>query len=234
MLNSDTTAKALVMYMNSRTSRLDLTSHDVVATATDGEFALGAGRAFSQEDKESLIDILLNVESTIDFLNPRILVKSRTHLVWFNPPQVIDVMFRDVSYKAPIPGLVYIALAGGRLRCFAYKGKGRPHQETKLYQVPLGNVYSNGSFCTGNVQTPKDHSVASIEGWENFVLRCTNTHKGGVTVIRGADTTEAIIEFYKDLSESNAKAFPAAKLVPLMNGRVHVGLLEAVCKDATQ
>lgn len=234
MLSPDIKAKALIMYHNIRTHRLDLTSHDVVETDNAGEFTLGAGRAFSHEDKESLVDILMNVDTDVEFLNPRILVKSRSLLVWYTPPQIIDVQFKEVTHTAPIPGLVYIVRADGSLRCFAYKGK-RPNECTKLYRAPLGNVYSDGSFCTGNAKKPKDNAVASIEGWENFVLRCTNTHLGAVAVLRNVDHSEAaLIDFYKGLSESGAKSFPAARLAPVIKNGTHLELKPALFMETIQ
>lgn len=235
MLSTDTKAKALIMYHNVRTHRLDLTSHDVIETDSEGEFTLGAGRAFSLEDKETLVDILMNSETEVEFLNPRILVKSRSLLVWYTPPQVIDVQFKAVSHTAPIPGLVYIVRADGSLRCFAYKGK-RPNEHSKLYRAPLGNVYSDGSFCTGNAAKPKDNSVASIEGWENFVLRCTNTHLGQVAVLKNVEhTEEALIDFYKTLSESGAKSFPASRLAPvIVSYGEHLELKPALSMETIQ
>lgn len=213
MLNQDVEASALLIYRNTNTGRLDMTSHEVMAAPDDGRYTLGAGRAFSEHDKEALVDILLNTESTLEFLDTKILIKSRTHLVWFTPPQHIDVLFKEAMYNAPIPGLVYIAQLGKPLRCYAFKGKARPTPETPLFYVPMGNVYRDGTFCVGNVKVPKDNSIASIPGWEQFVLQCTNTHAGGTKVLNGNSSFEDLQELYKKLNESKSKSFPAAKLV---------------------
>jgi PRTRC genetic system protein B len=215
MLNHDVEASALLVYRNKQTGRMDMTSHEVMAAPDAGRFTLGAGRAFSAEDKEVLVDILLNTDGSIDFLDTKILVKCRTHLVWYNPPQKIDVQFKGAMYNAPIPGLVYIAQFGKPLRCYAFKGKARPTPNTPLFYVPMGNMYSSGQFCSGNVQLPKDNSISSIEGWERFVLQCTNTHANGADVLKGIPTYEGMEAFYKGLSDRNAKTFPDAKLVPV-------------------
>ncbi len=215
MLNQDIEASALLIYRNKNTGRLDMTSHEVMASPENGRYTLGAGRAFSEHDKVSLVDIMLNAESTLEFLDTKILVKSRTHLVWYTPPQHIDVLFKEATYNAPIPGLVYIAQLGKPLRCFAFKGKARPTPETPLFYVPMGNMYRDGTFCVGNVKVPKDNSIASIPGWEQFVLQCTNTHAGSVNVLKDSDTFEGLQKFYKGLNESKAKVFPAAKLIPV-------------------
>lgn len=213
MLNSDVTARALLAFHHTKTQRLDFTTHEVIKSPVEGQFTLGAGRAFSEEDKESLIDLLLNVDADIEFIDTRILVKSRRVLVWYNPPQVIDVLFKGVTHTAPIPGLIFIA-THGKLRCYAYKGKARPTPDTKLFFAPLGNMYESGSFCTGNCVVPKDNSLSSIQGWEQFVLRCTNTHTGAAKVLKTPVGYEQVIEFYKHLGETGAKAFPVTELMP--------------------
>lgn len=224
MLNSDVSARALLAFHHKQTGRLDVTSHEVMASSTEGQYTLGAGRAFSIEDKETLIDLLLNVDTDIEFIDTRILVKSRRMLVWYNPPQRVDVLFKGVSYEAPIPGLVYVA-SGGVLRCYAYKGKSRPTPDTKLFYAPLGNMYQSGSFCTGNCDVPKDNSISSIPGWERFVLQCVNTHTGGIAVLStlakapaSSNKYQLLMDFYKNLSDSGAKSFPATELMPV-NGK---------------
>ncbi|WP_409286974.1 PRTRC system protein B [Pseudomonas guariconensis] len=227
MLNQNIKAQALIAYHHTKSGRLDFTSHQVVEASEVGQFTLGAGRAFTEEDKQSLIDILLNVEETIEFIDTRILVKSRRLLVWYNKPQIINVLFKGESYQAPIPGLIFIA-TDGPLRCYAFKGKARPAAETKLFYVPLGNMYSNGGFCTGNCDTPKDNSVSSIPGWERFVLQCVNTHDGGVRVLKSCNSYDEMVAFYKQLAESNAKQFPAKELMPAQHQYEHLTLGTAI------
>ncbi|MCU9528514.1 PRTRC system protein B [Pseudomonas mosselii] len=212
MLNSQVKARALLAFHHLKTGRLDFTSHEVIEAPAEGVYTLGAGRAFSEEDKEGFIDILLNVEAEIEFIDTRVLVKSRTMLVWYNAPQVIDIHFQGAIHTAPIPGLIYIATPG-KLRCFAYKGKARPKPETKLYLAPLGNMYKSGSFCTGNCDVPKEHNIASIPGWERFVLHCTNTHMGTKTLKTPTEYKE-VIAFYENLSDTKAKSFPSSELMP--------------------
>ena len=226
MLNNDVTARALIAFHHTKTNRLDFTSHEVINSPVEGGFTLGAGRAFSEEDKETLVDLLLNIDAGIEFIDTRILIKSRSLLAWYNPPQVIDVLFRDSVHKAPIPGLIFIA-SQGKLRCFAFKGKGRPTPDTKLFLAPMGNMYSSGSFCSGNCDVPKDNTIASIPGWERFVLQCVNTHMG-IKVLKTPTNYEEDIAFYKMLSDTSAKNFPAAQLLPMLAKGVQLTLKDAV------
>ncbi|WP_421527015.1 PRTRC system protein B [Pseudomonas brenneri] len=227
MLNSEIKAQALLAFHHTKSGRLDFTTHQVIATAEMGQYTLGAGRAFTEEDKESLIDLLLNVEGGIEFIDPCILVKSRRMLVWYHQPQVINVLFKEEAHTAPIPGLIFIATPG-KLRCYAFKGKARPTPHTKLFYAPLGNMYTNGSFCTGNCDTPKDNALASIPGWERFVLECTNTHTGGTQVLRSASTYQEMVGFYKRLADAAAKDFPTKELIPVPGEPNHLTLQDAL------
>lgn len=227
MLNKEVTARALLAFQHKTTGRLDFTSHAVIPAPVEGGFTLGAGRAFSEEDKETLLNLLMNMDPGLEFIDTRILVKSRSVLVWYNGPQVIDVLFKGASYKAPIPGLIYMA-SGGVLRCFAFKGKARPTPNTKLYYAPMGNMFQNGSFCTGNCDVPKDNSIASIPGWERFVLQCVNTHMGGAQVLKSAHNYNDVIAFYQGLEASGAKNFPAAELMAVKVKGDHLNLKAAI------
>ncbi|MCT7340363.1 hypothetical protein P4126_31755 [Pseudomonas aeruginosa] len=134
-----------------------------------------------------LIDLLREEEPSIEFLPENLLVRGRNKLVWYTAPQVLEIPFRGEIIKAPIPGLIY--LAGGVLRCYAYKGKSRPTPETELHFAPLGNTYNNGTFCSGNVNLPREILIENIPTWQRFVLESTNTHGGGVTPSRASRTS---------------------------------------------
>ena len=231
MLNQEIKAQALLAYHHTKSDRLEFTVHPVIEAANKGTFTLGAGRAFSEEDKENLIDIMLNVDSEVEFIDLRILVKSRQMLVWYNPPQKTEISFKSSDFSGNIetliPGLIFIATPG-KLRCYSYKGKSRPTPDTKLYWAPLGNMYESGSFCTGNCDTPKDNSIASIAAWERFVLECTNTHTGNVQVLKSASGFKQMVEFYQALSSGETKSFPARELVPMPSKKSHQTLRAAL------
>lgn len=231
MLNQEIKAQALLAYHHTKSDRLEFTVHPVIEAANKGNFTLGAGRAFSEEDKENFIDIMLNLDSEVEFIDLRILVKSRQMLVWYNPPRKSEISFKSSAFSGNIdtiiPGLIFIATPGN-LRCYSYKGKSRPTPDTKLYWAPLGNMYKNGSFCTGNCETPKDNSIASIPEWERFVLECTNTHTGNVQVLKSASNLEQMIGFYQALSCADARSFPARELIPMPCKSSHQTLGDAL------
>ncbi|MGG6987377.1 UNVERIFIED_CONTAM: hypothetical protein P3D65_29290 [Pseudomonas aeruginosa] len=206
MLSEKVECRAMLIHRHVEPHRLDITSHEVLPLEGGKTFTLGAGRAFSSLDKEVLIDLLREEEPSIEFLPENLLVRGRNKLVWYTAPQVLEIPFRGEIIKAPIPGLIY--LAGGVLRCYAYKGKSRPTPETELHFAPLGNTYNNGTFCSGNVNLPREILIENIPIWQRFVLESTNTHGGGVIPLKGIKDFKELVQFYRDLSAKQAKKFP--------------------------
>ena len=233
MFHEQISSKALLVHHHTKTGRLDLISHEVLALEGGKQFTLGAGRAFSASDKEALLNLLQEESGEAEFIDPSILVRGRNLIVWYTPRQVLDIPFPNEMIRAPLPGLIYVAQAGVELRCFAFKGSNRPTLDTELFYPPLGNVYSGGTFCSGNVHLPREIELSNIPQWQRFVLESTNTHQGGLCPIKGLDSFAKLIQFYRDLSCK--KTFPAAKLVPVLrrqNMKV-LSLREAVTQEAT-
>lgn len=213
MLNDNIQTRALLVHHHTTTNNIDVTTHTVMDLG-GGQFTLGAGRAMSLLDKESLVALLLNEEGKGEFLDESILVSSRSTLCWYRKPSIAEIPFHGARVKSVIPGLIFIAVAGARLRCFAYKGKGRPSATTELYYAPFGNVYKQGDFCTGNASVPTTITKSNIPAWEGFVLDATNTHSGAVNPVIGVDDIQQLQSFYEALAASGAKAFPNRSLRP--------------------
>lgn len=231
MISNETTSKAMLIHHHAQTGQVNVTSHDVLAIEGGKGFVLGAGRAFSEHDKRSLVELLLNEQPQIEFVPSNLVVRGRGCLVWYVVPQVIDVPFPEATIKAPLPGLIFCAVEGKPLRCFAYKGNKRPEPSTPLFYAPLGNVYQDGNFCTGNVKLPQEVLVENIPTWERFVLESVNTHLGSVTPIKGCENFSGMVAYYRGLAESRAKKFPAKSLVPVMRYRDQV-TLDAIVQEA--
>ncbi|MOA32195.1 hypothetical protein D3C78_1533940 [compost metagenome] len=138
--------------------------------------------------------------------------------------------FEGERIEAPLPGLVFIATDGAKFRCFAFTGTDRPSAETPLYFAPLGNVYNDGSFCSGNVQLPREIRLENIQVWQRFVLESTNTHHGSVDPIQGCEGFADLVAFYRTLNESQAQEFPQDRLVPVMRNGEPV-TVESVVKE---
>lgn len=212
MLSDNVSSKAMLVHRHTFTGMVSVTSHDVIALDGGTGFTLGAGRAFSPDDKAELASILLNEDSQVDFLQETQLVRSKTVLVWYRKPGLHSIPFPQGQIEAPLPGLVFIADSRG-LRCFAYKGAKRPTAETPLFYPPLGNVFTGGTFCSGNVNLPREIRVQNIPAWESFVLDSKNTHAGSVQPVLSCKGLDELVTFYRELSKAKAKRFPSSQLV---------------------
>lgn len=229
MLSENISSKAMLIHHHSRTGVVSVTSHSVIALE-DGKagFTLGAGRAFSPHDKTELAALLLNEDSSAEFLPESFLFSSRTVLAWYRRPALHDLPFSGERIRAPLPGLIFIAAANQSFRCFAFKGSQRPTPDTELFYAPLGNVYRGGTFCTGSGNVPRDVRRENIPAWENFVLESENTHSGSIEPVAGCRSFEELKEFYRALNEKGSKRFPASKLVSAGSYRGPLSLAQAI------
>lgn len=213
MLLENVQTFALLVHQHTVTKNIDITTHKVLSLSA-GQHTLGAGRAMTGTDKDALLGILLDEDQSVDFIPENVLISTRTVLAWYREPEVREIPFKDgVQVNAPLPGLVFIARDGQPLRTYAYKGRKRPTPDTELYFTPLGNVYESGTTCTGNVNVPRNVSVANVPKWESFILDARNTHLSGIVPIKGITDFAGLVGFYKSLEEKAAKTFPAKRLV---------------------
>lgn len=95
MISNETTSKAMLIHHHAQTGQVNVTSHEVLAIEGGKGFVLGAGRAFSEHDKRSLVELLLNEQPQIEFVPSNLVVRGRGCLVWYVAPQVIDVPFPE-------------------------------------------------------------------------------------------------------------------------------------------
>jgi PRTRC genetic system protein B len=228
MLIDKVDSRALLIHRHQETKNIDITTHEVIPVADSG-FTLGAGRAMTVADRDQLAAILLDEDRESPFIEEHILVATRAMICWYRKPSVADLPFSygqtSSIINAPLPGLIFVASAGSPLRCFAYKGKQRPTPNTELFYPPLGNVYHQGNFCSGNTNVSRVLIQSNIPEWERFVLEAASTHMGSITPVKGIKekSISALAEFLQGLSDSGIKVFPARKLVPLQTEGRHYG-----------
>lgn len=217
MINERVQSQALLIHHDSVTRMVDVTSHAVLKS--DAGYTLGAGIVFSEADKQSLIDILLDDQDTNvpnSFIDESILYSSKDRIVWYKPAGYYDIVFRCDSGvikrgKAHYPSHVFM-FTGSSLHAFAYKGSKRPTIETPLYLSPTSNVYQDGHICLGSANFSRVISESNIKDWESFFFEGIGTHLG-TKVIRGYNDWEKHNQFWVGLIDSQSK-FPARKLIP--------------------
>lgn len=105
-------------------------------------------------------------------------------MIWWSPPQRRSLFFKKSSHipetfdgraVCPCPGLVFMANER-EMYVYAFKGTDAPSRQTKLYQAPFFNVWSQGKVCVGNADVPKDDRREDPEAWERMFFGSNFTH----------------------------------------------------------
>ncbi len=125
-------------------------------------------------------------------------------LIWYNPPRkrhlcfVKDLNMEDGDYM--MPGTIYATEGYDRLYIYAFKGKSRPTETTKLYNMPIYNYYSHDHhLCLGSSKidmstirkraglNESDNLTydAILKAWESLVWDSVNSHLGSDDTVNG-------------------------------------------------
>jgi PRTRC genetic system protein B len=110
---------------------------------------------------------------------------------------------------------------------FALKGKARPTAETKLFHVPMMNVWENGKVCTGSVPLPSSTVAQSIKEWEDAFWNSHFTHPNHKRPVRYKGGIHA---FCIDLLDGKFKEFPVRVLNAIPNATLGA-LVERLDKE---
>lgn len=107
-------------------------------------------------------------------------------LIWYNKPMVRPMYFTKGLHlpngNAGQPGLIYIA-EDNHLSMYAYKGDGRPDEDTKLYYVPYHNCSSTGKVCLGSGKVKRPTAItysAVIKYYETYFWATEFSHLADV------------------------------------------------------
>lgn len=157
-------------YLDNGAEVVSATLHDVV----DGELTIG-----NEISPQALVNLITaGIEqsySTADWISPNILVDSANILMWYQP-----TMQRNLFLKSPLdsnqqrlwvkfPSTLFVFERNSRqLQMFGLDSDKRPTLDSALYQLPIGNISSNGSLCLGNTRdlipdTPNAENCHLIE-----------------------------------------------------------------------
>ncbi|ABM39578.1 PRTRC system protein B [Polaromonas naphthalenivorans] len=231
--NSTTMAlqKAILVYGVAKRNLYDPDQSLAITHATindvemkSGAPVLKAGRLMTQSDLNELVTGLsqsqsLSVPSWID---TTMLALGAGRMIWYTPACQRAMFFKTSSFtkdtfeaqgQLPTPGLVWLVMQGA-LYVYAYKGSGRPDKETKLYQAPFFNVWSQGKVCTGNAAMPVGDNAAIPHMWVDAFFGSNFTHpnfKEKDRLVKGV----CPIDFWKAMTEKPLPVFPEGRLVDL-------------------
>lgn len=139
-------------YANNATEVVSATLHEVVGNE------LSLGNAISTHALIKLI--MAGKESsfdTADWIAPNILVDSANTLMWYQKAKMRHLFLKNTLDKdqttlyVKFPATLFVFDRNHKqLKLFALDNDKRPTQDSMLYQLPVGNVSSNGCLCMGN------------------------------------------------------------------------------------
>lgn len=216
MIAGNVKSTAILIHQSTDTGAVDVTSHPVLKTSRG--FTLGAGGAFDESEKSMLVGVLTGAKEMSPQIYPEgLLFQGDEALVWHVKARKAEISFRldrEVStFTAPIPAHVF-AYIRGVFFAFSVKGNAYPTKNTPLYYSPTGNVHEDGHVCTGNVSLPRKYSLDTIPDLECFFYEAAGTDIENFAVVKEADSYEELITFWRDLSASSARSFPARQFIP--------------------
>lgn len=226
-----TLQKAILVYGVPKSNPYDSDPSLAITHATINEVemksgvpVLQAGRLMTQTDLKNLVSGLSQSQSLSvpAWIDTTMLALGAGRMIWYTPACQRAMFFKASSLsketfeaqgQLPTPGLVWMVRQGA-LFVYAYKGTGRPEKESKLYQAPFFNVWSQGKVCTGNAAMPVGDNTAIPHMWVDAFFGSNFTHpnfKEKDRLLKGV----CPIEFWKSMTENPLPVFPEGRLVDL-------------------
>ena len=197
------------------------TIHDISISGKNP--VLNPGRLATHDDLKTLVSGLAESLSLSvpTWIEPTMLAMGAGRMLWYSPAGKRAMFFKEsIAQKSvkgqgvvPTPGLVWMVMQG-QLYVYAFKGVDRPTQQTKLYQAPFFNVWSQGKVCVGNAEMPTGDDVAIPEKWVKGFFGSLFTHPNFTQknrLVKGI----CPLRFWKEMLAKPPEVFPAQRLVEL-------------------
>ena len=158
-------------------------------------------------------------------LSERVLMDTHEHIVWYAPSSVRVKLVKGGGGKlhrlrVVWPSLLFVAHKSIKSLCvYGLAFKRRPKLADPVYVAPLWNIYNSHNLCLGSARLPEEISPFSIDDMESCIFDTVFTHTNcGNREFRDTAThgsAKYYLEFWKGLSDQNAKVFPRKSLRPL-------------------
>ena len=214
---------AVMLYGNSTTGASFATAHGV-ALNDQNIPALLEGHPLTMQTINGLVAaVAKGAESKRNFngyLPENVLAVGIGSIIWWLPAEDRHVSFEcreeiigTASGTTPHPSLVFGVANNGDWSVFAVKGKVRPTPETKLWQAPYFNVWSNGKICRGTSKVPKGATAQQIEGWNKAFFGSNFSHPNVHAPKKLVNYSGGSYQFWRDMLDGNHGRFPLRALV---------------------
>jgi PRTRC genetic system protein B len=198
---------------------LMVTHHEI--QGSKGKPQIMRGKPVDVAAATSLLEAILaagGVPQTDGWTPERLLFKNAETMAWWQPAAVRPMYFREGQqrhlYRVPWPTLIFVARRTGHLDVFASRVQTRPTPTTPLYHAPLGNISAAGAMCWGTIAAPA-FGLHNLPAYETAVFRTYFTHTNHRQAITDGSGGDALREFYAELHQQKADAFPVGRLVSI-------------------
>jgi PRTRC genetic system protein B len=193
---SYTPFKAMLFYQNERDD-LYVESYDMDALGRPIN-----AHPLTQRESKALSDSMQSRQEnssgflcTVGLLPDRVLYVDRSgdgYAIWYTPEMRKHLIFKSdlgiSNGEANLPPLLWKASKNG-LSLWALANNDRPNLETKLYQAPFFNLYSDGRVCMGNVDIKFSFNIdldSFMLQWEKLYFGSAFSHLlQGVSPVKG-------------------------------------------------
>jgi PRTRC genetic system protein B len=142
-----------------------------------------------------------------EYLPDYVLYRTAEMVVWWTPPAVRTLFFREGSALGPldaedlpVPGLVWRVDSrfGDQLRLRAVAGDARPGPDAPLYVAPMWNTSpGDGNVCQGTMQRPDADGLDALPRWVDGYFRAQFTHAYGGGPLTAKDDVVAMWQAMK-------------------------------------
>lgn len=186
---------AILLYQG-HTGGTFATVHEV-AVSDKGKPTILAGKPLTHATSRAILASLSRNAAGGSFLPECVLMTSGNELLWYEPPQMRHLGFREstqfperspgtLAGTVPTPGVIF-HVSESKWRVFAYASKGRPVPDTPLFHAPTLNTYEDGAICVGTVKTPGSTATDCIRAWSDafWCSNFTHANYGGVVKYHG-------------------------------------------------
>lgn len=171
-----------------------------------GQPYYGPGKPLTEAQIRSFIP---QKKVSLEYIPENMIAMNDSRKLWFVPAAKASIFIKTPNVKGltvPLPSLLFSFSKKREMKVFALKCESRPKLDEKLWLLPLGNIYDNGSICLGS--TPVDWSDSIEKLTKSFL---SSTFSG--THYHSAYEEKGIYSIISELKKSNAATFPVEKLV---------------------
>lgn len=171
-----------------------------------GQAYYGPGKPLTETQIRAFIPQMKN---SMEYIPENMIAMNDNCKVWFVPAAKASIFIRSKKVEGltvPLPSLLFSLTRQGAMKVFALKSNSRPNRDEKLWLLPLGNIYDDGSICLGS--TPVEWSDSIEKLTKSFL---SSTFSG--THYHTAYRKNGIFSIINDLKNSNADTFPIEELV---------------------